>query len=277
VSKVFVIGNGESRLSVDLDNLKKRGKVYGCNALYRDFTPDALVCIDAGMQHEVYDSGYCSDNKTYFRTHTKLPAFAHDSMVNLPFFDGWGQGQLVQNKRGSRKQFTLNGTDPRQIKILYDKYKDTVEEVRLNEILTTHKQYVTWVEDEDMVETIPENYSDWSAGPVAVRIALEKENPCKVYLIGFDLGSPNELINNVYKGTDNYLSKTASKIPSVNWITQHEINFKDFPNVDFYKVNPAPLGTDDTSAFVPEWTRYDNVQYIEQDNLQLALDFAPLL
>jgi len=73
------------------------------------------------------------------------------------------------------------------------------------------------------------------------------------------------------------LSKTASKIPSVNWITQHEINFKDFPNVDFYKVNPAPLGTDDTSAFVPEWTRYDNVQYIEQDNLQLALDFAPLL
>ena len=276
-SSVFVLGNGESRLSVDLEKLKKYGKIYGCNALYRDFTPDVLVCVDAGIQHEVYSSGYCFENKTYFQTHTKLPAEVHSTMVDLPFFDGWGAGQLVTNERGRRKQFTLNGTDPRQMKILYDKYKDTVEPVRLNYILGTHKQFVTWVEDEDLVEVIPQRISGWSAGPTAVRIALEEEKPSRVYLIGFDLGSPNELINNVYKGTDNYMSKDASKTPAVNWITQHEVNFKDYPNTKFFKVNPAPLGTDGTSQFVPEWTKYDNVEYIEQDNLQLSLDFGYLL
>ena len=57
MNKVFVIGNGESRKGVDLDRLQQHGKVYGCNALYRDFTPDALVCVDSAMIHEVYSSG----------------------------------------------------------------------------------------------------------------------------------------------------------------------------------------------------------------------------
>ena len=163
------------------------------------------------------------------------------------------------------------------MKVLYNKYKDTVDEVRLKDVLGQHKLFVTWVDDEDKVELIPEDYSGWSAGPTAVRIALEQEKPCRVYLIGFDLGSPNELINNVYKGTDNYMSTKASKTPSVNWINQHAINFRDYPNTTFYKVNPAPLGTDNTCQFIEEWKGYDNLQYIEQDNFHLALDFSLLL
>jgi|TARA_B110000503_G_scaffold106281_1_gene158680 hypothetical protein len=276
-NKVFIIGNGESRLTVDLENLKKRGKVYGCNALYRDYTPDVLVCIDAGMQHEVYGSGYCSNNKTYFRTHTKLPEFMYKDMTNLDALMEWKDGLTISNEKGNRTQFTVNGTDPNQMKVLYNKYKDTVDEVRLKDVLGQHKLFVTWVDDEDKVELIPEDYSGWSAGPTAVRIALEQEKPCRVYLIGFDLGSPNELINNVYKGTDNYMSTKASKTPSVNWINQHAINFRDYPNTTFYKVNPAPLGTDNTCQFIEEWKGYDNLQYIEQDNFHLALDFSLLL
>jgi len=34
-SRVFVLGNGESRKNVNLDDLKSVGPVYGCNALYR--------------------------------------------------------------------------------------------------------------------------------------------------------------------------------------------------------------------------------------------------
>jgi len=62
--------------------------------------------------------------------------------------------------------------------------------------------------------------------------------------------------------------------PSVNWINQHANNFKDYPRVTFYKVNPAPLGTDDTCQFIEEWKDYDNLQYIEADNLQLSIDFG---
>ena len=39
VKRVFCIGNGESRKGFDLEKLRPYGKIYGCNALYRDFTP----------------------------------------------------------------------------------------------------------------------------------------------------------------------------------------------------------------------------------------------
>ena len=40
MKRVFCLGNGESRKGVNLDILKQHGKIYGCNALYRDYTPD---------------------------------------------------------------------------------------------------------------------------------------------------------------------------------------------------------------------------------------------
>ena len=41
--KGYVLGNGPSS-HINLDELRKDGIIYGCNALYRDFTPDYLVC-----------------------------------------------------------------------------------------------------------------------------------------------------------------------------------------------------------------------------------------
>ena len=49
VRPAFVIGNGESRLAIDLDPLKKIGLTIGCNALYRDFNADILSCCDQRM------------------------------------------------------------------------------------------------------------------------------------------------------------------------------------------------------------------------------------
>ena len=61
------LGNGNSRKEFDLDELKKYGTVIGSNAIYRDFTPDILVALDSRMSHEIYRSGYCSNNISYFR------------------------------------------------------------------------------------------------------------------------------------------------------------------------------------------------------------------
>ena len=47
MSTAFIIGNGPSRLPVNLNDLVGKGKIYGCNALYRDFNKfDYLVVID---------------------------------------------------------------------------------------------------------------------------------------------------------------------------------------------------------------------------------------
>lgn len=54
----FIIGNGESRKELDLNLLMPIGKVFGCNALYRDFTPDLLFGMDEAMIWEIIESGY---------------------------------------------------------------------------------------------------------------------------------------------------------------------------------------------------------------------------
>ena len=58
MTDTFIIGNGESRLGLDLDSLREKGKIYGCNALYRDFVPDVLVAIDEAVMFEIVSTGY---------------------------------------------------------------------------------------------------------------------------------------------------------------------------------------------------------------------------
>jgi len=57
-SVAFVLGNGRSRLSLNLNELKKCGKIYGCNGLYRDFDPDYLIAVDEKMVKEIVESKY---------------------------------------------------------------------------------------------------------------------------------------------------------------------------------------------------------------------------
>ena len=53
MDRAFVIGNGQSRLQIDLNNLRSKGTIYGCNALYRDFIPDVLVATDCKMSCQI--------------------------------------------------------------------------------------------------------------------------------------------------------------------------------------------------------------------------------
>jgi len=267
LNKVFVLGNGESRKTLNLNVLTTKGKVYGCNAIYRDSVVDALSVVDGGMMHEVYSSGYALNNKCYFRSFEKLPEFAYEPLISglSDNFKDWGDAYHIENEKGNRTQFVLNGTDPQQMQRLYEHLLEQgKDEEYLKMFLSKHHQWVTWTEDKDEVEIIPQEWSGWSAGPIAVRMALEKEKPDEVYLIGFDLDSVDGKINNVYKDTENYLSSDAPVTPSVNWIQQHSVNFRDFPNVKFYKVNTPELDYE-----IDEWSDFENVVYILQKHLDL--------
>ena len=63
----FVLGNGKSRLGLDLPQLKEVGTVYGCNALYREFNPHVLVSTDPGISDEIQNAGYAKTNTHYTR------------------------------------------------------------------------------------------------------------------------------------------------------------------------------------------------------------------
>lgn len=67
MTKAFVLGNGTSRQGVNLNQLRQHGKIYGCNALYREFTPDVLVATDRPISAHIQEIGYPQQNKFYTR------------------------------------------------------------------------------------------------------------------------------------------------------------------------------------------------------------------
>lgn len=75
-----IIGNGQSREKFNLQllathkgglNASMRCQTYGCNALYRDFTPDFLVAHNPAMVKEVVESGY-TENKIVYSSAQQL-------------------------------------------------------------------------------------------------------------------------------------------------------------------------------------------------------------
>lgn len=63
----FVLGNGQSRLLINPEQLRAHGKIYGCNALYRSFVPDCLVATDRPIAEQIQRSGYSRQHKFYTR------------------------------------------------------------------------------------------------------------------------------------------------------------------------------------------------------------------
>jgi len=61
----FVLGNGESRKGIDIDDLKKHGTVFACNGVYRTDKPDFLIAVDPKMVLEIAESDYLLQNKVY--------------------------------------------------------------------------------------------------------------------------------------------------------------------------------------------------------------------
>lgn len=87
----FVVGNGVSRQQVNLSELQSHGKIYGCNALYRDFTPDVLVSTDTPISETIQNSGYAVKNCMY--TRKPIPSLgAHH--IPQPYF-GYSSGPIA--------------------------------------------------------------------------------------------------------------------------------------------------------------------------------------
>jgi hypothetical protein len=75
-NRAVAIGNGSSRLKFPLQYLKNPAgllgadtvQTYGCNALYRDFTPDFLVASGNDIVKEIARSRYINTNIVYTRS-----------------------------------------------------------------------------------------------------------------------------------------------------------------------------------------------------------------
>jgi len=90
MKRAFVLGNGQSRLTINCSNLKKYGTVYACNAIYRDFLPDHLVAVDPKMILEIAENNVQSTVPVYTNFNNR-----YKEIPNLNIFKpskGWSSG-----------------------------------------------------------------------------------------------------------------------------------------------------------------------------------------
>jgi len=61
----FVLGNGESRKGIEINDLKDKGTVFACNAVYRTHRPHFLIAVDPKMILEIAETDYMLQNKVW--------------------------------------------------------------------------------------------------------------------------------------------------------------------------------------------------------------------
>lgn len=91
----FVLGNGRSRNVLRIGELRPYGKIYGCNALYREFEPDFLIAVDPKMILEINKSGYQNNHEVWTNPNSRYRQFK-----NFKFFSpvlGWSSGPTALN------------------------------------------------------------------------------------------------------------------------------------------------------------------------------------
>lgn len=86
----FVLGNGTSRLSINPFSIISEGKIYGCNAQYREFTLNYLIAVDAKMINEIIDSQYHKTNEVWTNPNRGIKSKEHINFLNP--HKGWSSG-----------------------------------------------------------------------------------------------------------------------------------------------------------------------------------------
>lgn len=240
---------------MDVNLLKPHGKLYGCNAIYRDYTMDILVASDLNMQHEIYASGYASKHTCYFPAFARLPAEHFDMILSTMQMDG--EKIEAQNERGEKKEFAIQGVMNEAIRArdlsLREKYPG-ISQVEIDDVSGISGIWIFWLDEKDCVinmEVDYEHLEPWSSGTQAIYIACQEESPDDLYLLGFGFGYYNKVMNNIYKGTANYRKTAIDDRAHRNeiWFQEHQTNFLAFPKVNFHIVsdNPAlPMAYRDT-------------------------------
>ena len=264
MNRALVIGNGESREWFNprwhriLDD---KVITWGCNAIYRDGHVHNLVAVDYAMQQEIYDSGYCLDNpefgdikNVHFASWSIVPAEAAEMM-----FMGYDIPETFIHKSKNRTdQCVISGKDPLTLQERIEFAIEMNPGLDMNDLRRKMEKdvgvWITYVEPND--DVVPIDYPvGWSAGNTALYLA--SKNAEEIYVLGFDLSSYDQPLNNMYKGTNNYLPSDAKGFSPVNWYNQMRAVFREFSlhGIKFYLV--------DSTAKFDE----DNVSYITKKEL----------
>ena len=204
---IFVIGNGASRKNVNLDILKQHGKIIGCNALYRDFTPDHLFANDSIILHEILSSDY-SKHHEVFLLKGEIQFLSEDLYFNIKM----GLSNITENEKGDSTEFIVHGMNE--------------SEPFLTWLPRNHKlKETSWIETDDILM--------YNTGFNACRLAYELYPDEKIYMIGFDIFGKR---NNLYDGTHGYHDPEREHYEEQGWVVIFNQLPSIYPNINIRRV-----------------------------------------
>jgi len=145
-NQALIIGNGTSRKEFNLNLIYRhraglrgirRLQTYGCNALYRDYSPDFLVAVGTEIVEEIANSGYC-DNHIVYANKWSIADFPKKFYL-IPEDPSWNAGSLATYLAcfdGHKKVYLLgfDGNDFNGYN--YNIYAGTSGYPKLNETIT---------------------------------------------------------------------------------------------------------------------------------------------
>ena len=220
---IVVIGNGQSRSVFSL-NLLENHITYGCNAVYRDYSPTYLVCGDHHMIWDICYSGYSKKGKCGFKTFEKIPAFNYE-MIKSMFPPG----------------YRILETTPRTNEFV------TFEIGKVPGTVGNGDIAIYWVAEDEETKQLDwwgeEENTSYNSGTAALRLACLNHPKEDIYCIGFDYYL-DRTADNIYLGSRHYRyatniieanqyfdsKKNDPLMSRDNWIKRHKRIEEEFDN-----------------------------------------------
>jgi hypothetical protein len=119
-------------------------------------------------------------------------------------------------------------------------------EAQQDTIIYTRPDWISFYKENSNVRRVPDlpykgnlrqdELWHWGSGPLALLVACTMESN-NISLIGFDLYGSNDKVNNVYKGSKNYLNIDSNAVDPVYWIYQVAKVFEHYPDKYFTVYN----------------------------------------
>ena len=199
---LYIVGNGKGR------EIPHNERWWGCNAVYRDASPDLLFTVDIPMQKEIIEWGYADGNKVAVGEWDYLPIEMLDVM-KVGFTN-----KIIESVRPFDTHFVIQGDE------------DSTTFLGLS---SSQMKNIIMYNNPKLKNLF--------CGMSAMGYAMlngEKE----ITLIGFS-ALENEDYSNEYEGTENYLHKYSeeSRVISAQR-SQFIALLQEFEGVDVYFKNP---------------------------------------
>ena len=215
---LYIIGNGPSRLDFDMEKLHAYGcEWWGCNGIYRDYTPDLLFVHDIPLQHKAVVDGVLNKGKVALGDWNPMEIELYE---DLKFMHSTMPVKIIENRSEDGSHFEVQGDG---VEVYFTAYP-----VGANENIIMYN--------------FPKLKNTF-CGITALGYAAEQGHK-QITLVGFDALDPNiDSVGNVYEnsGVATYKPK-YTKEDTIYWIQRFQFVslLKDelFEDIDVFFENP---------------------------------------